>query len=667
MPERPPEPGQTALPPSRRPPRTPAPGPRVAPSLALASALLTAITLLFGWWAWRRGAFFGTVFYPGAMGLLAVASVLLLVARWPGRLRGPAAIALGALALLGAWTLLSALWSPAPDVAIEDGARTLSYALSFALGAWLCLLLGRRMYLAMAPVAVVTALVGVATLAVLLTGSDVTTYLESDTTLRYPLGYRNAAAAFFLIGFWPLLALASSSAAGTGLRIAAAAAGTMSFQLAILAQSRTSLFAFAIGAILFIVASRLRLRALVWGLAALLAGLPALPLLLDLYQQGGGATAESIGPLRDAAGAIIASAVLSVGFALIALRVENRGLMAPGAKRAVGRGLTVGAVALCVLAAGAVTARDGGPIGFAQERIDQLTSGGTPEFSDRGQSRFGLNLGSNRGDFWRVSLDDAEAEPLTGNGAGGFQYSYLRDRDSGLSPDDPHSVVMQLLGELGVPGLGMLAAFVIAAAMAAIRSRRLGPAAASLTAAALAAGGYWLVHASVDWLWIYPGITAPVMFLLGAAAAPALLTLPAPAVQMRRRLGAVALAGAAAGLMLPFFLAERYTDNALRDWRGDRNGAYTDLERAGDLNPLTDRGALVEVVIAEALGDDRRALAAADEAIRRKPEFWGSYYLRARLLAEEDPMAALEELRLAEERNPRSPEVEELKRSLSSR
>ena len=41
-------------------------------------------------------------------------------------------------------------------------------------------------------------------------GSDISTYLEADGTLQYPLGYRNANAAFFAIAAWPALALAQT-------------------------------------------------------------------------------------------------------------------------------------------------------------------------------------------------------------------------------------------------------------------------------------------------------------------------------------------------------------------------------------------------------------------------------------------------------------------------
>ena len=48
------------------------------------------------------------------------------------------------------------------------------------------------------------------------TGDNAIEYLEDDATLRYPLGYRNAVAAFFLISIWPMVVLAADRAKSTG-------------------------------------------------------------------------------------------------------------------------------------------------------------------------------------------------------------------------------------------------------------------------------------------------------------------------------------------------------------------------------------------------------------------------------------------------------------------
>ena len=80
-----------------------------------------------------------------------------------------------------------------------------------------------------------------------------------------------------------------------------------------------------------------------------------------------------------------------------------------------------------------------------------------------------------------------------------------------------------------------------------------------LATAALGAFAYWLAHASVDWFWHYAGVTAPVVFMLGAAAAPALR-------EARERPPGIAMIGVAVALVvvvvslaqIPLFLSERY-------------------------------------------------------------------------------------------------------------
>ena len=97
----------------------------------------------------KAGAYFGTVLLPGIVALCATLAVLAWIAPWPARWGASraAVVAAGALVVLGGWAALSAVWSPAPDLATTDGQRILAYAIAFGLGIWLCLLLGPRVHL----------------------------------------------------------------------------------------------------------------------------------------------------------------------------------------------------------------------------------------------------------------------------------------------------------------------------------------------------------------------------------------------------------------------------------------------------------------------------------------------------------------------------------------
>ena len=129
---------------------SPGHGGRLEPAAWLALILLSAT---WGWWAWQKGAYFGVVLLPGTILLCIGGALLLRFAPWRAKLSlsRPVMVALAALTALGIWALLSALWSPAPDIAIGDGQRILVYALCFGLGVGLCNLLGPRIELALRP------------------------------------------------------------------------------------------------------------------------------------------------------------------------------------------------------------------------------------------------------------------------------------------------------------------------------------------------------------------------------------------------------------------------------------------------------------------------------------------------------------------------------------
>jgi hypothetical protein len=611
----------------------------------LIACLLAA---LWSWWAWKAGAYFGVVFYPGAIALLCLAALLLLRAPLEARLSGIPDLAFGALLLIGALSMFSVLWTPAREVAFEDAQHAVLYAAAFLVGLWAAHLLGRRMLLSLLPLATACGVAGLVALVTIWTGDDVARYLEGDGTLRFPIGYRNANAAFFAIGFWPALTLASRSETAWWLRAAMLGVATLAIEMVILSQSRGSVFAAALALVVYLALVPGRVRTLAYiGLAALPAAL-ALPWLLDVFQAGGGAA--SLEALRPAARAAALGAGAAVLLGALAATVSERfdGEPAPGREPA--RPLAIGAALILAISAATLAVTSTDPVDWLNQRAREFRQGGTPDLSAQG-SRFGTNLSSDRTDLWRVAWEDAKQRPLLGEGAGGFQYSYLRDRETEQTPNDPHSVELLMLSELGMGGLLLLVCFLAAAAIGVLRSAALGPSSAALSAAALAAGTYWLAHASIEWFWSYPGLTAPTIALLGAACAPARLEPGAgPRRPARAALATVAIAVAIAAV--PAFLSDRYTDAAYREAGSDIDGAYADLGRAEDLNPLSDKPALAEGALAKAAGDPDRALAALRRAEARKPDEWATHFLLGQLLAESDPGAARRELERARELNP---------------
>ena len=231
----------------------------------------------------------------------------------------------------------------------------------------------------------------------------------------------------------------------------------------------------------------------------------------------------------------------------------------------------------------------GSPLTPIGDAWDDFKGGG--QQAEVGQSRF-TTAGTNRYDFWTVAWDLFEDKPLNGIGADNFQAEYLRRGNSGEQPDYAHSLEMGVLSQAGLVGaLLLLGAFVacIVAAVGALRSNRVPVAAAA--AAGLATFGYWLAHASVDWFWEFPGLTAPAIAMLGMAAALAPRAGEPRRLTPRRWLGFAGIAGAAVlamSLVAPW-RAEVEVSRGLDGWRSDVQGAFTHLDNAQAAESARDR------------------------------------------------------------------------------
>lgn len=625
------------------------------PAAAAALALVSGVWI---WWTLEDGGYFPLVLLPSGVVLCVGAALLSGMAPWRLDLRRSrgAALALAALAALGVWSLLSAIWSPSPDVAIGDGQRILVYALAFGLGLGLCNLLSERMHLALVPAVAAGGVAAVVTAVKLGIGDVPVELLELDGTLDYPTGYRNANAAFFAIVLFPALALAAEARLHPLARVAALATATGCVDLFLLSQSRASAPAIVIAVAVYLICSPLRLRSLCWLALAVLPALGVVPAATELYGAVNDDGLDSAVAELNAAGVAVGLTMLVAAVAG-ALAVSLGGRL-PGfgsANRRGNRAVGVGLGALAVTAAVGFVVAVGNPAAWVDDRITEFRETGSPDLSERA-NRFTINAGSGRYDLWRVALDDVTAEPLLGDGGGGFQYSYLRQREIlQRDPRDAHSVELEVLSELGLPGFALLTVSLVGAVVAIRRSRRLGPYAANLGAVALASGTYWLLHSSLDWFWAFPAVTAITMGLLGAASAPAALG-PRRAPRSGPGLLAVTLILLAV-TMVPPFLAFGYVGQAREVWRADPELAYADLGRARNLNPFTDWPYLVEGEIARKSGDLEHAIAAFTAAIEERPEEWAGHFRLAQLQAESRPGVAREEILLALERNPLGPEI----------
>jgi O-antigen ligase len=547
----------------------------------------------------------------------------------------PVRVAIACLTAYTALSFLSILWARVPGDAWEGANRTLLYLAAFALfAAWRQRGASAALLLAVWSLA----MIGLAVFAALhldaASAADLQRLVPSGR-LVYPSGYPNANAAQWLIAFWPAVLLARSERLHWGLRGLLAGGAVLLAEVALLSQSRGSLYATAVMLVLVFALLPRRLRTFAVLVPVGLAILAAAPSVLhvgDDRRPNGEVIAAT---LHHAIAASFAAALIAGLLVAGAAAIESRSRLAPSSAAKVRQGTAAVAIAtlVAIVAGGLIAA--GNPITRLEHGWTSF-KGGYGE-SGKAGSRLVSGLGSNRYDFYRVALDEFAAHPIAGIGVDNFQLQYLAHGRSDETPHYPHSVELRTLAETGVIGALLALAGLGAALLAAMRScraagRGLDPLAGDVAAAALAGFAYWAVHGSFDWFWEFAGLGAPAFAMLGIACALTPSKTPAasgPIALTTRRswavrrgaaiVAAVLVALAATASLATPWLSQREIESAARIWPTSPAGAYARLDEAARLNPLSDQAYLVAGSIALRLGELAHADREFSLALARSP------------------------------------------------
>lgn len=584
--------------------------------------------------AWRER---GSIAAPDWLAYLVAAAVLVAAVALSGGARELSPLvrlAASALGLLALWALITALWSPAPALARDEALLRALYLAALVVPAWT---LRDAVDRTRAAALVVAAAGGVAVAtAVRLLVLDDASALYQEGRPYFPITYPNAAAAFFAVAFWPAVALASRTHGSPVGRALAVAAATSCTAAAVSYQSKGALAAFALSAIVFFAISPRRVRTFVpTAIALALTGAAFVPLTEPIRAAEAG-LGEAV---RGSALALLVATAVGLGAGLAYALVDRRMALSARTVRIASAGLGIALAVAVAGGAAAFVSSVGDPAGYLSARWDDLQA--PPE--DDGFTHFGT-LGSNRVDFWRVSLRDFEENPIAGVGSRGFATSYLERGRSVETPARAHSLPLDVLGEEGNVGAALLLlalAPLVAIALAAGR-RSLG--ATAIAAAAV----YWLAHASVDWNWSFPALGIPFFVLLGIAASGG-----------RRRLGPAAAGWIAAAAVIVAIAASAQWVSARMTERAAEGGPTVarDLRWARRLDPLSTRPLVVEWQLAQT--PDAR-IDALERALQREPEsFPLRYFLGLALRDAGRTDEARIELREAKRRAPRVEAVDE--------
>lgn len=635
---------------------------RARPTLAVLPALIpgACVALL----AFQAGGFF-----PGSWAPLAAVAAVALAVRvatvgrpfagfsvWTG-------IAAGALALFGAWILLSAEWSGTPGRALVEFGRLLVYLLVLVL----CSALAPREHRLSWALRGLAVVIGAICVLALITRLRPDIYANDGSgfgRLDYPLTYWNGLAVLAGIGGIIGLHLSASGREPWPVRVLAAPLPAIAACTVYLTLSRGGIIASLAGLALYLALgfSRATPGAL---LAIVPTSLYAVMTAYDadlLVDDARFDTASGLAQGRDVATTILLCAIAALALRALGLLLDRGAGRVPGPER-----LPVAARAGAVVAAAAivvVVALAAGAPAWAERQIDQFLDPAPASVTTDQRDRLTVITSNGRVEHWNVALDSWRGHRLEGTGAGTFQNEWNRERDTNFQVLDAHSLYIETLGEMGVVGLVLLSAALLTLVVG-LLSRLRGPDRPA-AAAVLAVLVTWMIHAGVDWDWELVSVS------IGVLGVAAIALARAPGNGARREMPRLLRLIVALGLLLLAISPATLWRSQVR--LADAAAAF----RAGDcpktidaaLDSLSAIGVRAEPweLIAYCnvrLGQPELGIDAAEAAVARDPDNWEYHYALAlvRGAAGEDPRPAAEEaLRL----NPEQPEAQRAARALAS-
>jgi O-antigen ligase len=575
-----------------------------APVAFLALILALALALRI-WLAWEPFAGFGPLLSVGA----------------------------GSLLLYAIWTALSSQWSNAPGRALLETDRVLLYLLALLLFASFARS-SERMRLTvigLAASAVIVCVVGLITR----TMPDVWPIAPDlqQGRLSYPLTYWNAFGLLAALGLVLCFHLACSEREHPLMRIAGAAVTPILGASLYFTFSRGAIAVAILGLVAYALLARP--RGFVGGIVAVA---PATALaVITAYDAD---LLASDNPTTDAAASqghhvalIVALCVLGAA-AVRAVLLPLDGALArirlPARMRfwVPATVWSAGILLVVVVFFAAHGPRE------VSHNYDRFVKGNAVVQSGDLRSRLGDPGNNRRIDQWKVAWKGYQRDSFRGQGAGTYENEWNQHRPVRFAIRDAHSLYVEVLDELGLAGLVLLAVALLAIlfgfARGIWRARDRYPYAA-LLAAMLA----WLVRAGLDWDWEMPAITLWLFCAGGAAIAVAARERSrAPRVGTGIRLGlslvciAVALVPAAVAVS-----QHRLEDAGAALARGDCATAEREARRSLDVVDFRSEPRQLIAYCAARRGDFALAFSEIRHAIRDDPDYWRYRYDLALMLA----------------------------------
>ena len=574
--------------------------------------------------------------------VLAVAIALGLIPRQ--RAPSGAVVAVAALFVLASWMAVGLVWTESDERTVIEVARTLGFAGLLMLVLWTY---GKREWQIAAGF-----VTGVAVLvcAMALTSRLAPDLLSSALTSRglyrrlaYPFNYWNALGAWAAMTF--ALALAySAHARSSWLRGSSLAGVCLAACAAYLTYSRSAAIAIVVATVGVIGVSQHRWQT---GFNAALAALGSAAIIATIRanpQIAEGTGTDGAGTCAGVIAMVVVLCLLAGGTGLTARLSTFR--MSPRTARA----SLASAAALTLVALIAV-----GPV---------LADRAWESFERRPESRAAAdptgrlgNLSGIRRTLWEAAIDAFAADPVHGTGAGTFEYVWNRDPRRDTPVRDAHSLYVETLAEVGLPGVILILLALGSLLVTALRAPFRQPDAAASGAAAGCAIALlvFCVSAGVDWMWELTAVTC-LGLICGGLAAVAGARVEA-SIRLPVRIAAVLLALVWLAVQLPVLVGAAEVRGSQRAIEAGRvPDAVSDATTAVDVQPWAASGYLQRALVLEHAGLLGRAALDARRATQKEPTNWQTWLILGRIEAELGrESAALRAARRARALNPRSP------------
>src|SRR5829696_8979089 len=561
-----------------------------------------------------------------------------------------ALVPLAAFALLAACTALSFSWGASDERTLAELTRVLHFA-GLVILVWAAV--GRAEWRAAAG--------GLAAAAALVCALAVASRLAPDAfpenevgrafdtdRLNYPFNYWNA------VGAWGVMATAMTLAWSTHARtLAARAAAAALIPICGVTVYLTYSRAGAAGAVVAVlVLARNR-----WTVALqALAGIGATAIaIVEIRSHDEIADATGNAGAADVLLILVVAALICAVAAVAARLTRLDSLRMP---RLVSRLAAVAAIAAVGVVA-VTAARDQIEKGWDEFRGSEPSDVRSVPSEDPASRLTSLRGG--RYPIWRSAFRAYESDPLSGIGAGGFEFWWNRDEGGDEFIQDAHSLYLEKLAELGIPGLVLVLAIVLGLLAAAIRARiRLDdPAEAGAATACIAAFVAYLFHTGVDWMWEVTSVTALALAAIAVAAIPEFSPPGAPRLPLRVAVpvvAAIALFAQVPGLVS----TSNVRDSQAAFNSGRTADALSNASEAIEAEPWGSTPYVQRALVEEATGELRGAQVDLRRAIERSRLDWRPRLLLARVEAKRGKVErALSAYRAARRLRPASPFVRE--------